>query len=417
MPRVSERSQALQAIETAIEVTAWVSALASSSSEEDELEEDLEDLLTASEVIKSTLYQSRGESAGRHRDHASLDGYIYECPDDVFCRLFRMNRASFWQLVELLTNAGGADYWKQVPRARGEGAENVSEPIYQQIAAGLHVLGRGGQTTMNIGHGTMWKYAWRTITLLARLVGEYVRWPARGARRYGNHDVFRRCIGFLDGSDIVLQDKPMIDPEAYLSRRKNYGFNLQAICDWNGKFIWVYMGQTANVHDSTAFKSSSLYRNSNSFFDPEEYVLADKAYALERHIIAPYKKPASQEARNATFNEQHAIPRAKIEHAFGVLKERWPSLSHIPVQIGQDQELGHRRVINWTMACIVLHNILHNINENQDSLENEGEQELNEPKPENEGNDNPREVRYAEIQQAGIRRRDELRDLIAELHV
>ena len=47
MPRVSERSQALQAIESAIEVTAWVYALASSSEEEDELEEDLEDLLTS----------------------------------------------------------------------------------------------------------------------------------------------------------------------------------------------------------------------------------------------------------------------------------------------------------------------------------------------------------------------------------
>ena len=87
-----------------MEVTAWVYAVASSSEEEDELEEDLEDLLTSNEVITSTRYLSRGDSAGQHGDHASLDGYIYEYPDDAFRRLFRMNRASFWQLVELLTN-------------------------------------------------------------------------------------------------------------------------------------------------------------------------------------------------------------------------------------------------------------------------------------------------------------------------
>ena len=42
-------------------------------------------------------------------------------PDDAFHRLFRMNRASFWQLVELLTNAGGADYCKQAPGGGGRG--------------------------------------------------------------------------------------------------------------------------------------------------------------------------------------------------------------------------------------------------------------------------------------------------------
>ena len=44
MPRVSEQSQALQAIETAIEVTTWVYALAPLFKQEDELREDFKDL-------------------------------------------------------------------------------------------------------------------------------------------------------------------------------------------------------------------------------------------------------------------------------------------------------------------------------------------------------------------------------------
>jgi len=62
------------------------------------------------------------------------------------------------------------------------------------------------------------------------------------------------------------------------------------------------MGHTASVHDSTAFKSTMLYRNTSRYFDSEEYVLADKAYGLERHIITPYKEPASRQPTNAAFN-------------------------------------------------------------------------------------------------------------------
>ena len=71
MQRVSERSQALQAIaKSTIEVTAWVYVLASleekEEEEEDKLEEDLEDLSTTNEVIASTRDLSRGESASHH---------------------------------------------------------------------------------------------------------------------------------------------------------------------------------------------------------------------------------------------------------------------------------------------------------------------------------------------------------------
>jgi len=39
-----------------------------------------------------------------------------------------------------------------------------------------------------------------------------------------------------------------------------------------------------------------------------EYILADKAYKLDKHIITPYKLPKA-----------HSKERIRIEHAFGVL--------------------------------------------------------------------------------------------------
>ena len=273
---------------------------------------------------------------------------------------------------------------------------------------------------LNIGYGSIWTYAWRTIHLLARISSDHIQRPEPGtlaSRTAAIHPIFRRCIGFLDGSNIVLRDRPKVDPEAYFSRKKNYGFNLQAICDWDQRFIWVSMGHTASAHDSTAFKSTELYQRIHEHFDAEEYILADKAYGLERHIITPYKEPASRQPANRRFNLQHAIPRVKIEHAFGVLKARWPTLYNIPTRIGTDKQLGHRRVMNWTMACIVLHNILHGMKENEDWLANELQKSSQEREHDSgqlqESHD---QETNAEAKRTGTWRRNELRDLAAMVH-
>ncbi|RPB22099.1 hypothetical protein L211DRAFT_789278, partial [Terfezia boudieri ATCC MYA-4762] len=58
---------------------------------------------------------------------------------------------------------------------------------------------------------------------------------------------FSQCIGFIDGSNMVLRDKPMFDPDAYFSQKKNNGFNFQEICNWEGQFILVSMKHTASI--------------------------------------------------------------------------------------------------------------------------------------------------------------------------
>ena len=89
------------------------------------------------------------------------------------------------------------------------------------------------------------------------------------------------------------------------------------------------------------------------------YLLADKAYSLEMHVIVPYKDPYAREHPKAAFNYQISIPRVKIEHAFGVLKGRLPSLRSLLVRIGLDQQQGHQRLYNW----------LHSMQDEEDWLE------------------------------------------------
>ena len=98
----------------------------------------------------------------------------------------------------------------------------------------------------------------------------------------------------------------------------------------------------------------------------------------------------------------------KIEHAFGVLKARWPTLYNIPIRIDNDKERGHRRVIEWTTACIVLHNILNAIHDDNSWLQAEIIQDLVEQAEQN----NAEREEPILAKRAGVRRREGLRDLV-----
>jgi len=52
----------------------------------------------------------------------------------------------------------------------------------------------------------------------------------------------------------------MVDPEAYFSRKKNYSFNLQAICNWEHWFIYHHILDRMHVIKDS-LKKVSLYRH------------------------------------------------------------------------------------------------------------------------------------------------------------
>ena len=75
MPRTSERAQALEDFDAAIEVAAYAYLLGSDEVEEEEVEEleeieaeHIQDLLAVRDIIATHRYLSRDFSAGRHED-------------------------------------------------------------------------------------------------------------------------------------------------------------------------------------------------------------------------------------------------------------------------------------------------------------------------------------------------------------
>ncbi|CAG8458587.1 15208_t:CDS:2 [Cetraspora pellucida] len=95
---------------------------------------------------------------------------------------------------------------------------------------------------------------------------------------------FKGCIGFLDGTDVILEYKPT----------KN--------------------GETYYITDSIAYKSTSLFQNTQHFFNNEEYLLADCGYQLTLTTIVLYRHPYSSILENAIFNELLAKECVRIKH-------------------------------------------------------------------------------------------------------
>jgi len=83
----------------------------------------------------------------------------------------------------------------------------------------------------------------------------------------------------------------------------------------------------------------------------------------------------------------------------------------MPIQIGADREKEYKRVHNWTMTYLMLHNILHSIRDDKTWLQAEVEhQEALEIG--NNRLEEQLEESNSEAKQAGITRRTELRNLM-----
>jgi hypothetical protein len=63
------------------------------------------------------------------------------------------------------------------------------------------------------------------------------------------------------------------------------------------------------------------------------------------------------------FNRDLTHVRVTIEHAIGLLKERWQSLKELRHRIKTKKDF--RRTLLWIRACIVLHNILRRRNDEE----------------------------------------------------
>ncbi len=153
--------------------------------------------------------------------------------------------------------------------------------------------------------------------------------------KYGVPD----CVGFIDGTHLILSQRPTIDGEVYFNRKKTYSFNVQLICDDQRRILWYQLGWPGSVYDSTVFSHSNMYKNQEGYFSGLEFLIGDSGYTLSKRMLIPYIGQAALKDDNARFNEYISSMRVVIEHTNGILKNRWSSLKGIRTQLKNTSEI------------------------------------------------------------------------------
>ena len=102
------------------------------------------------------------------------------------------------------------------------------------------------------------------------------------------------------------------------------------------------------------------------YFDHNQYLLADSAYASGQYVIPAYRTGSVEDANKINFNYHLAQSRVQIEHAIGVLKGRWASLQEMRNQLQTKKDM--KDLINWVVCCTILHNLLADLKDEWNEL-------------------------------------------------
>jgi hypothetical protein len=200
-------------------------------------------------------------------------------------------------------------------------------------------------------------------------------WPTAEERittsqRFGAIHGMPGVVGVVDGTPVVLSQRPHVDGEVFWTRKGHYAINLQLVCDDRRKILFFQSGWPGSVYDATVFGQSDVCLNPEQYFNPGEFLIADSGYGGMWYLCTPYRQPAASIPHNKVFNELFSSGRIVIEHVNGIVKGRWCSLRGIRIQVKKIEDF--KSINNWICVCLVLHNILVRFN---DSWEEEAEAE------------------------------------------
>ncbi|XP_064475755.1 uncharacterized protein LOC135389651 [Ornithodoros turicata] len=219
----------------------------------------------------------------------------------------------------------------------------------------------------------------RVLNFLQHISSTVIAWPDEERRaliqegfqeKVTKGPAIPNVIGCVDGSHIEVK-KPRKSPDSYFNRKKYHSVVLQGICDHQMKFLDVFVGFPGSAHDAR------ILRNSFFFADASRKCAGDSAYPLLPWLLTPYKNigqalPSWQKK----YNFVHSQQRVTIEHAFGMLKQRFRRLYYV------DADSIHQVCLVVMGAC-VLHNMcteaddiedIRNLPQNEESTAEEPDQ-------------------------------------------
>ncbi|XP_037567405.1 uncharacterized protein LOC119447091 [Dermacentor silvarum] len=249
--------------------------------------------------------------------------------DYEFKRLFRLSRDTFKTLAERFKSSAF------FPTPQG-GRPQI--PAEKTCLIALSYLGTQNSMyriadTFDVSESSVSLCLKRVLDFLFNISEEVIAWPSDQERanikaRFlarSNGKGPRNTIGCVDGCHIEIPHQKE-SPASYYNRKKFPSIVLQGICDSSSRFIDVFVGYPGCAHDARVLKESPIYSVAETKC-ANDYLLGDAAYPLLPWLMPPYKdNRATFERYKRNFNKIHSQQRVAIEHAFGLLKQRFRRL-------------------------------------------------------------------------------------------
>ena len=156
--------------------------------------------------------------------------------------------------------------------------------------------------------------------------------------------------GLVDGSLIGIK-APSNREYQFIDRHGNHSINAVFVCGPRLNFFFCSAKYPGSVHDSRAFRNTSLYNlfETNWRPFPSAIILGDSAYPTKEWLIPPLPVPVTDAEQR--FNASHKTTRSIVERAFGVMKQRFNVLK-TPIRV-QTPEYACEII----KCCVALHNL------------------------------------------------------------
>ncbi|KAL3746918.1 hypothetical protein ACJRO7_015799 [Eucalyptus globulus] len=312
-------------------------------------ENELRDLISVTQA--TILYQATNICkqpcmTSTYTGYVWLKELISEDANPIRCyNMFRMHKIVFKNLTHDLVTRYGL-----------RGSRNTD--VREMVGMFLHVLGHG------IGNRLAQEHFQRSRETISRhfsLVLDKVCDMGKDLIQPTNPQYRKDYIGAIDGTHIPVV-VPAFDQIHFIGRKETTTQNLLAICNFNMEFVYVWAGWEGQAHDIRIFYEAIGRRDAHFPHPPPgKYYLVDAGYPNPTGYLGSYKEVRyhlpefrggpSPTGYREVFNRAHSSLRSTIERAFGVLKQKWGILTHMP-------SYPYEKQVQIVVAAMTLHNYI-----------------------------------------------------------
>jgi hypothetical protein len=254
---------------------------------------------------------------------------------DFQCQSYRMTPAHLWRLWQMIEK-----HMRPEPTLLHK-AEAQSNKI-QRLKAALRYFAGGDPLEIQaefsvLALSTLEECVWDVVDAIHSTSELEITFPeshdeqreiATGFELVKSDAGLNNCCGALGGMLLPTDTSSIKDDrkrDTLFNKRKClYGFNLQAICDHNGRFLEVCLESPGSASDFTAYKNSSFYHKLQTprYVADGLHLYTHEYYPDDPLLLKPSHLTGTKEAAD----EIHFQLRDQVDAAFSSLLQRWALL-------------------------------------------------------------------------------------------